>query len=157
MDPIGATRSWEWHGYYNSDVTIAGRRTKSVSGGGRWGGGLWMSTRDLARFGQLLASRGQWGENRIVSEEWIDRATTPCEIEAGYGYLFWLNTDRERWPAASESVFAARGHGANTVWIDPDRDLVVVLRWIESDAATGDRENDGFYRRLIESLDYSSS
>lgn len=47
-----------------------------------------MSTRDLARFGQLLANRGQWGENRVVSEEWIDRATTPCGIEAGYGYLF---------------------------------------------------------------------
>jgi CubicO group peptidase (beta-lactamase class C family) len=62
MDPIGATRTWEWHGYYNSDVVVAGRSTKSVSGGGHWGGGLWASTRDLARFGQLLASRGRWGE-----------------------------------------------------------------------------------------------
>ena len=92
------------------------------------------------------------GRKRIVSEEWIDRVTTPHAIEASYGYLFWLNTDRQRWPSAPGSAFAARGHGANTIWIDPDRGLVVVLRWIESNAADGDRGNDGFYTVCRKSL-----
>ena len=97
------------------------------------------------------------GSKRIVSEEWIDRVTTPYAIEASYDYLFWLNTDRQRWPSTPGSAFAARGQGANTIWTDPDRGLVVVLRWTESDAATGDRENEGFYHRLLESLDSLSS
>ena len=43
MDPIGASDTWEWHGYANSIVEIDGRPVESVSGGAHWGGGLWMS------------------------------------------------------------------------------------------------------------------
>ena len=50
MDPIGASRTWEWHGYENSWVTINGVSMQSVSGGGHWGGGMWISARDQARF-----------------------------------------------------------------------------------------------------------
>ncbi len=149
LGPIGATRRWEWHGYHNSAVTVDGRLMKSVSGGGHWGGGLWMSSRDLARVGQLLLNRGTWDDTRLLSADWIDRATTPCPIQSDYGYLFWLNTDRERWPAASTDAFAAVGHGTNTLWVDPAHDLVVVLRWL-------DPENDGpaaVYRRLLAGLD----
>src|SRR5690606_15560083 len=53
MDPIGASDRWEWHGYQNSFVMIDGEPMQSVSGGGHWGGGLWMSARDMARFGYL--------------------------------------------------------------------------------------------------------
>jgi CubicO group peptidase (beta-lactamase class C family) len=146
MDPVGATRTWEWHGYYNSDVEVEGHTMKSVSGGGHWGGGLWASTRDLARFGQLLANRGSWDGKRVLSEAWIDRATAPCDVEPGYGYLFWLNAGRETWPAASERAFAARGHGANEVFVDPAEDLVVVLRWVDPDAV------EGVYDRLYGAL-----
>ena len=43
MDPIGASDSWQWHGYRNSDVVIDGQRVRSVSVGAHWGGGLWAS------------------------------------------------------------------------------------------------------------------
>lgn len=49
MDPIGASPSWEWHGYSTSWVEVDGRRIQSVSGGSHWGGGIWMNSRDLAR------------------------------------------------------------------------------------------------------------
>ncbi len=57
MDPIGASDTWRWHGYRNSYVTIDGQRMQSVSGGGHWGGGVWASTRDRARFGMLYLRR----------------------------------------------------------------------------------------------------
>ena len=38
MDPIGASRTWRWHGYENSWITLNGKRVQSVSGGGHWGG-----------------------------------------------------------------------------------------------------------------------
>ncbi|MFC7175950.1 serine hydrolase domain-containing protein [Halosegnis marinus] len=135
LGPVGASGAWSWHGYRNSTVEVEGRAMESVSGGGHWGGGLWSSTRNLARVGLLLANDGAWGGRQVVSASWLDRATTPCDVEPGYGYLFWLNTDGERFPGTPESAFAALGYGSNQVWIDPEDDLVVVLRWVESEAA----------------------
>ena len=42
MDPIGASETWEWHGYDNSWLNINGKKLQSVSGGAHWGGGLWI-------------------------------------------------------------------------------------------------------------------
>ena len=148
MDPIGATR-WEWHGYYNSDVTVKGTRMRSVSGGGHWGGGLWIAARDLARVGKLLLDRGEWGGNRLLSPEYVDWMTEPCPIEPGYGGLVWLNTDR-RWASAPEGSYAALGHGRNVLWIDPENELVAVLRWLESDDEVS--HLDGFLSRLLETV-----
>ena len=39
MDPIGASATWEWHGYENSYVDIDGTKMQSVSGGAHWGRG----------------------------------------------------------------------------------------------------------------------
>ena len=131
MDPIGASDRWEWHGYRNSWVDVAGRRMQSVPGGAHWGGGLWIDCFDHARFGLLLLRRGEWGEKRILSEDWIERATTPCPENRCYGYLWWLNTDRALYPGASPAAFAAQGAGGNVVLIEPERDLVIVCRWAD--------------------------
>ncbi len=130
MDPIGASDTWEWHGYKNSYITIDGREMQSVSGGGHWGGGLFINSRDHARFGYLLLRRGNWNGKQLLSEDWINQATTPCEKNPEYGYMFWLNTGRTLNPSAPTSSFFARGAGSNVVWIDPEHDLVAVFRWI---------------------------
>ena len=64
MDPIGASDTWVWHGYRNSYVQLNGRAVQSVSGGSHWGGGLWASTRDHARFGYLFLRNGNWNGGR---------------------------------------------------------------------------------------------
>src|SRR3546814_7472720 len=46
MGPIGASTSWQWHGYRNSNVLIDGKPIESVSGGGHSGGGLFINTLD---------------------------------------------------------------------------------------------------------------
>lgn len=69
MDPIGASDTWEWHGYENSWVEIKGRKMQAVSGGAHWGGGLWISTMDHARVGQLMLNRGTWNGQRLLSED----------------------------------------------------------------------------------------
>ncbi len=133
MEPIGASDTWEWHGYENSWVEIEGRRMQSVSGGAHWGGGLWISTLDHARVGLLMLRRGEWNGRRILSELWIDACRTPCSLNGSYGYLWWLNAEGATAPAASRSSFFAKGVGSNIVWIDPDNDLVAVVRWIDRD------------------------
>ena len=130
MDPIGASSTWRWHGYENSWVEIDGLRVQSVAGGGHFGGGLFISTADLARFGLLIQREGRWGAREIVSPAWIRAMTTPSGPRPDYGLLWWLNTGRKPLPAAPASAFWALGFGGNYLYVDRKHDLVIVLRWI---------------------------
>ena len=114
MDPIGASPEWQWQPYRNSIVEIDGRRLASVPGGSHWGGGLWMSSRDHARFGALIARGGRWNGRQLVPAEWIAELRRPCALNPEYGLLWWLNTGRRHLPSAPESSFAARGLAATS-------------------------------------------
>ncbi len=97
MEPIGASSTWRWHGYENSWVDLDGRRVQSMTGGGHWGGGMFISTRDMARFGYLFLRNGKWKDRQIVSQKWIDMARTPGPANAGYGFMNWfLNSGPSR-------------------------------------------------------------
>ena len=147
MDPIGAASDWEWHPYRNSWIDLDGHRLPSVPGGSHWGGGLWMSTRDHARFGLLHARGGRWGERPILPSGWVDECRRPCEINPEYGLMWWLNTGRVQFPSGPESCYAARGAGSNVIWIDPDHDLVAVVRWIDKGSM------DGFVARVLSAVE----
>jgi CubicO group peptidase (beta-lactamase class C family) len=54
MEPIGASSTWRWYGYDNSWIDIDGQKVQSVSGGGHWGGGMFINAYDMARFGYLF-------------------------------------------------------------------------------------------------------
>ncbi|HET6230098.1 MAG TPA: serine hydrolase [Longimicrobiaceae bacterium] len=147
MDPIGASRGWEWYGYRNSFVLVDGRRVQSVSGGSHWGGGMFISARDQARFGLLYLRRGRWAGRHLLSEDWVRAATTPAAIKPTYGYLWWLNSDRKLYPSAPASSFFALGAGSNVIWVDPDHDLVAVIRWIDN------KEIDAFIARVMAAVE----
>ena len=144
MGPIGASPDWRWHGYETSWTEIDGERMQSVSGGGHWGGGFIIDTRDHARFGLLALRDGLWGEERLVSSEWFHKATTPVDIQPNYGYMWWLNTVQQAFPAAPESAFYANGAGStNIIYVDREHDLVTVTRWVDG------REHVGEFIRLV--------
>ncbi len=130
MDPIGASNTWRWHGYENSWVLVDGAKMQSVSGGGHFGGGLFISARDHARFGLLFLRRGVWKGERLFSEKWIDMLLAPAEANAGYGYMWWLNTGKRAFKDAPEHIYFATGTGGNFIVIDDENDLVVVVRWM---------------------------
>ena len=129
MNPIDASDSWTYNPYFNSYVDIDGKKMPSVSGGTRWGGGLWINARDEARFGYLMLRNGKWKNKQIVSADWIKKSVTKGPVGNDYGYLWWLNTEGKAWPSAPRSSFAALGAGSNTIWIDPEHDIVIVWRW----------------------------
>jgi CubicO group peptidase (beta-lactamase class C family) len=142
MDPIGASQEWRWKGYNDkSKVDINGRQIESVSGGTRWGGGLWINSEDLARFGLLILNHGKWGSKQLVSAQWLKDAVTPSEHGPDYGYLWWLNTKQKEWPSGPPSSFAAIGNAGNTIWIDPDDDIVLVWHWGSA--------MDGMVKRIV--------
>ncbi len=134
MAPLGASDSWSWHGYRNSFVDIDGQSLQSVPGGTHWGGGMHINSFDHARFGLMILRQGRWRDQTILPDGWVRDLHTPCPIRPGYGYLWWLNTGHGEWPGASENSFAAVGAGTNIIWLDPDKDLLVVARWMDQGA-----------------------
>jgi len=147
MDPIGASNTWRWLGYENSWVNVDGQMVQSVSGGGHWGGGMFISAHDQARFGLLTLRRGRWGDRQLLSEKWVSMALTPTPANRGYGFMNWfLNTDRKMLPSAPESAFCHLGNGTNMICVVPEQDLVIVARWIKNDAM------DGLVERVLESI-----
>jgi len=136
MEPIGASSTWRWYGYENSWVEIDGQRIQSVSGGGHWGGGMFIDSYDMARFGYLFLRQGRWKDHQIVSGKWIEMARTPGPANAGYGFANWfLNTNRKALPSAPASAVYFEGNGANVIYVDWENDIVAVVRWISGSGA----------------------
>ena len=132
MDKIGASTTWRWYGYKNAWTEIDGVNMKSVTGGGHSGGGIFISTEDMARFGLLFLNDGMWNNEQLLSRKWIEKSITPSQPNANYGYMWWLNKKGSRhWDGLSENIYYAAGFGGNFIVIDKENDLVVVTRWLE--------------------------
>jgi CubicO group peptidase (beta-lactamase class C family) len=97
---------------------------------------LWMSARDLARFGQLFLRRGEWTGKRIVPEAWVAESTRVHSLtgragfNSGYGYMWWVvadgdGIDRRGLPAGA---FTAAGNGGRYITVIPQLDLVAAVQ-----------------------------
>jgi hypothetical protein len=147
MDPIGASNTWKWNGYRNSWIKLDGRPVQVVSGGGHWGGGMFINAYDMARFGLLTMHQGNWNGKQLISPKWIAESLKPTEVRPTYGFMnFYLNTDKKYLANAPASAYAHVGNGTNIIYVDPEHDLVIVLRWIENNAV------DGVVKRVTEAL-----
>jgi len=115
-------------------------------------GGLNMTTRDYARFGQMVLQNGEYGSTRIVSADWIAESTAPSANtaagEIGYGYQWWV-------PVGSEpGQFMARGIYGQYIYIDQTRGVVIATnaadRAFREDGVAD--ENIRIFRLIAESL-----
>jgi CubicO group peptidase (beta-lactamase class C family) len=140
QDPIGASSTWRWYGYRTSWVNVDGIQMQSVSGGGHFGGGLFISAIDQARYGLLYLRKGKWKDRQLLSEKWIDLSLASSPANKSYGYLWWNNSEQSIKGAPSNLYYAA-GFGGNYIVVDYKNDLVVVTRWAN--------ENMGEILRLI--------
>jgi len=107
-----------------------------------------MTTRDMARFGQLYLDDGMNGTTRVLPSSWIKYTSTPAPpvaqpkarvagIAAGdsggsYGAAFWLNAatptapaDTLLYPQAPPDAYSAEGHWGQKIFIIPSRRLIV--------------------------------
>lgn len=147
MDPIGASSTWRWTGYRNAWIVLDGQPVQSVSGGGHWGGGMFINAYDMARFGLLTMHKGTWNGKRILDEDWLARSTTPTTVKPDYGFMnFFLNTDQKLYPSAPATAYAHIGNGTNVVYVDAAHELVVVARWIDN------KDIDELIKRVLASL-----
>jgi CubicO group peptidase (beta-lactamase class C family) len=147
MQPIGASNTWYWSGYRNSWIIVDGNIMQSVSGGGHFGGGLFISTLDMARFGLFSYHNGNWNGKQLLSEKWFDLSTTPTPANTGYGFMnYFLNTNKKLLLSAPEDAFVHIGNGTNIIYVDRTNEIVAVVRWIDNGAL------DGFVAKLLKAL-----
>ena len=132
MDPIGAVADWAWQPYRNSWVEIdgarhavgarrlaLGRRALDVEPRSR---ALRAAGAAAGRVGPAPAARTPAGSTRCAA---------PCPINPQYGCCGGSTPDARSSRARPRSSYAARGAGSNVIWIDPEHDLVAVVRWID--------------------------
>ena len=130
MDPIGASTTWRWYGYDNSFVNIDGQMIESVSGGGHFGGGIFINTLDQARFGLLFLRKGFWKNKQLISEQWVNSVGKPSDANKSYGLMWWTNEENQL-GNISKKIYYANGFGGNFIVVDNEHDLVIVVRWLE--------------------------
>ncbi len=87
-----------------------------------------MSSRDLARFGQLFLQEGQWNGGQIVSADWVAESTRSYSIDTrakdrGYAYLWWTNIYGTERPN-----YSAQGVGNQAIIVYPEENVVLVNR-----------------------------
>jgi CubicO group peptidase (beta-lactamase class C family) len=94
-----------------------------------------MSTRDLARFGQLYLQQGKWTGREVVPANWIRESTTPVTKfpdGSGYAYMWWTyaaDSTVPRWKRMRRhDLYQARGTGGQVVFVMPEDEMVIVLR-----------------------------
>ena len=147
MNPIGASNTWAWTGYNNAWIVLDGKMIQSVSGGGHFGGGMFINAYDMARFGLLTLRKGNWNGKQIIHESWIQKATTPTTANTGYGFMnYFLNTNQKMYPSAPASAYAHIGNGTNAIYVDSEHDIVAVVKWMD------DKSMDGFLKLMLSAL-----
>jgi len=99
---------------------------------------VYAPARDWARFGLLLLDGGKINGQRLLSQDWVLRATKPnhSDNDPRYGYQLWLNGGggELRWPSLPAESYAMQGNRSQFVMMLPSlRAVVVRLGWSASD------------------------
>ena len=108
---------------------------------------MFIGARDQARLGLLVARSGDWGGRQILPESWVDGHADTLADQSELRLSVVAQRGAARIPRARRTrACFALGAGTNLIWIDPEHDLVAVLRWIDK------TKIDGFFSRLMGSL-----
>lgn len=90
-------------------------------------GGLNFTTRDYARFGQMVLQGGSWQGQQIVSTDWLTESTrasaNTAEGALKYGYQWWMPRDID--PADPTHEYMGRGIYGQYLYIDPATGIVI--------------------------------
>ncbi|MEA3226205.1 MAG: serine hydrolase, partial [Planctomycetota bacterium] len=137
-DQIGMDNSkWDWGDFGKVDGIV-------INGGsGNGSKHVFISARELARFGHLFLNRGKWKGKQLISAAWVDAATKahvpasmPLEELSGadgrgtYGYNWWANgikaDGRRKWPDAPVGTYTASGYNNNDMFVIGKWNMVIV-------------------------------
>lgn len=102
-----------------------------LNGNPYFGGGMYLTPKDMLKFGELYLNNGKWNSQRILSKKWIKqsfknyRALANTADKNGYGYLWWHNTYQSN--GKNTASIEARGAGGQYIFVLPSLETVVVI------------------------------
>ncbi|WP_298838930.1 serine hydrolase [uncultured Roseobacter sp.] len=115
-------------------------------------GGLNMTTRDYARFGQMFLQQGRWQDQQIIPADWVVQSTTASaptgDDQMGYGFQWWMPRD------ARPREYMGRGIYGQYLYINEKAGVVIVMTAADQqfrDRAI-QRQNITFFRQIADSL-----
>lgn len=91
-------------------------------------GGLNITTRDYARFAQMILDKGMWQGKQVIPSAWVDQSTVASAQKAsngdgwGYGYQWWIPPESIK----NGGDFIARGVYGQYLYINPASRTVIV-------------------------------
>jgi len=104
------------------------RWARTEEGAAMTGGGLELTSRDLAALGSVSLYGGRHAGRQVVPAAWLDEATrahVDVDGETQYGYLWWIKTLPG--PDGPVQSHYMSGSGGNRVAVLPELDTVVVV------------------------------
>jgi CubicO group peptidase (beta-lactamase class C family) len=88
---------------------------------------LYLTPREMAKFGLLYLDGGRWNGKQLVPAEWIKESFEKHSVVEGvdYGYLWWL----KYLDAGDVRYYAkvAQGNGGQKIYVWPKQNMVVVI------------------------------
>ena len=88
-----------------------------------FGGGMYLTPKDMLKFGELYLNKGKWKSKRIISKKWVKnsfknyRNLENVTDKNGYGYLWWHNTYQIN--GKNINSIEARGNGGQYIFVIP--------------------------------------
>jgi len=94
--------------------------------------GLFSSASDLSRFATMFLNSGTQHGKRVFSERVLEQMTAPYffsngSVVRGLGWDIHSPYSSPRGSFFSEMSFGHTGYSGSSIWIDPERDLFVIL------------------------------
>lgn len=88
---------------------------------------VYLTPRDMAKFGLLYLNKGMWADKQVISKNWIEESLAKHSVIQGvnYGYLWWL-----KYLEVNGTRFfgkAAQGNGGQKIYIWEDQNMVTVI------------------------------
>ncbi|WP_418514029.1 serine hydrolase domain-containing protein [Corallibacter sp.] len=96
-----------------------------------FGGGMYLTPRDMLKFGELYLNKGKWKSERVLSKKWVKGSfknyhnLENVPDKNGYGYLWWHNTYKVN--GKDIETVEARGAGGQYIFVIPCLKTVVVI------------------------------
>jgi len=102
-----------------------------LKGNPYFGGGMYLTPKDMLKFGELYLNDGKWNSKRIISSKWIKnsfknyRVLENTKDKNGYGYLWWHHS----YQVNGENIksIEARGAGGQYIFVIPSLKIVAVI------------------------------
>ncbi len=106
--------------------------------------GLFSTGHDLAIFAQMYLNRGVYDSVRVISEAAVERFTTVQDSAFSNRALGWEvpSGRNSAGHLLSKHAFGHTGFTGTSIWMDPERDIFVILL---SNRVDPSRENRGVY------------